>query len=189
LDLSHNKLTTVPKEMGNLKLLGYLHLNNNQLTSLPEEIGYLEDLDLHLNNNNLTSLPEEIADVARWNHFDAAFMKGLDFNKAAKTKKKRLESKLDGEQQSRFVEILKKTRKLFLNVNPKFKTYHLITNEKIVKVAKLCPTNKYELSQIEGIGNRLHLFETMLQAIRKFLAEVLPGTMNAEKRNRIDVRL
>ena len=41
LHLSHNQLTQLPSEIGQLTQLTYLDLYNNQLTQLPNEIGNL----------------------------------------------------------------------------------------------------------------------------------------------------
>ncbi|WP_428841815.1 leucine-rich repeat domain-containing protein [Leptospira santarosai] len=47
-----NKLTTLPKEIGNLQNLQELNLNSNQFTTLPEEIGNLQKLQtLYLGGN------------------------------------------------------------------------------------------------------------------------------------------
>ncbi len=64
LDLSGNKLTALPKEIGELKKLQKLELSQNQLTALPKEIAELKNLqDLNLQNNQLTELPKEIAEL------------------------------------------------------------------------------------------------------------------------------
>jgi len=64
LFLEGNKLTSLPKEIGDLKQLKELHLRNNQLKSLPKEIGDLKQLKkLYLRGNNLASLPKEIGDL------------------------------------------------------------------------------------------------------------------------------
>ena len=61
LDLSHNNLTQLPVEIGQLTQLTVLYLSNNKLTYLPVEIGLLTQLTvLYLYNNNLTQLPVEI---------------------------------------------------------------------------------------------------------------------------------
>jgi small GTP-binding protein len=61
LKLSDNKLTTLPSEIVELKNLTTFYLSGNQLTTLPAEIGTLKNLtELYLSNNQLTSLPAEI---------------------------------------------------------------------------------------------------------------------------------
>jgi len=61
LDLQFNLLTTLPPEIGNLKNLEWLDLQFNLLTTLPAEIGNLKNLRwLYLNENHLTTLPPEI---------------------------------------------------------------------------------------------------------------------------------
>src|SRR3972149_2481028 len=67
LDISHNRLTSLPAEIGRLQALQELHVRSNQLTSLPAEIGGLRALkDLHVSGNQLTSLPAEIGGVRGW---------------------------------------------------------------------------------------------------------------------------
>lgn len=61
MDLSPNKLSSIPKEIGLLKKLTILNLIDNNLVSLPEEIGNLTNLtELHLSYNDLESIPKEI---------------------------------------------------------------------------------------------------------------------------------
>ena len=61
LDISNNRLTSLPGEIGGLRALKDLHVSSNQLTSLPAEIGRLQALqELSVSSNQLTSLPAEI---------------------------------------------------------------------------------------------------------------------------------
>ena len=64
LDLTHNQLTALPVEIGQLTGLESLILSNNELTALPAEIGQLANLQsLDLSNNQLTALPAELGQL------------------------------------------------------------------------------------------------------------------------------
>ncbi|EMO55920.1 leucine-rich repeat domain-containing protein [Leptospira noguchii] len=64
LDLSGQELTTLPKEIGQLKNLRELSLKWNQLVTLPKEIGRLQNLQaLYLRDNQFTILPQEIGQL------------------------------------------------------------------------------------------------------------------------------
>ena len=64
LDWDGKRLTSVPKEIGQLTNLQELDLNHNNLTSLPKEIGQLTNLKyLNLNYNKLKSIPKEIGQL------------------------------------------------------------------------------------------------------------------------------
>ena len=66
VDLAYKNLTTLPKEIGNLKNLETLYLPTNKLKTLPPEIGNLTKLKvLNLNNNQLTTLPPEIGNLTK----------------------------------------------------------------------------------------------------------------------------
>ncbi len=65
LDLSGNRLATLPAEVGNLTNLKQLNLSANQLTALPAEVGNLANLlELYLDRNKLTILPAEVGNLA-----------------------------------------------------------------------------------------------------------------------------
>ena len=71
LYLYNNKLMHVPKEIGNLQNLQLLHLSNNQLTNVPKEIGNLQNLKyIYLHNNQLTDVPEEIGNLKNLQRLD-----------------------------------------------------------------------------------------------------------------------
>ena len=64
LDLSSNKITSIPKEIPALTNLENLYLSYNKITSIPEEISALTNLgDLYLSNNKITSIPKEIREI------------------------------------------------------------------------------------------------------------------------------
>jgi len=64
LSLQQHQITKIPKEIGNLVNLTVLYLGYNQLTKLPKEIGNLVNLThLDLRHNHLTKLPKEIGDL------------------------------------------------------------------------------------------------------------------------------
>lgn len=61
LYLDHNKITSVPREINNLRELMVLSLHDNLLEVLPDEIGELRNLlELRLDRNRLSSLPDSI---------------------------------------------------------------------------------------------------------------------------------
>jgi len=62
LDLSRNRLKTLPASIGQLKNVKRLIVDRNKLESIPKEIGQMESLqELILNRNDLTSIPKEIS--------------------------------------------------------------------------------------------------------------------------------
>ena len=61
LHLQYNKLTVIPKELGQLVNLKRLFLENNELKEIPKELGRLVKLKwLRLDNNKLTEIPKEL---------------------------------------------------------------------------------------------------------------------------------
>jgi len=66
LDISGTGLEELPPEIGKLSSLRVLKALNNKLTSLPKEIGQLKSLmKLDLHNNSLTLIPIEIGQLAQ----------------------------------------------------------------------------------------------------------------------------
>jgi len=64
LDLSHEGLTVLPPEIGQLTSLTQLNLSGNKLTALPPQIGQLNNLTtLVLWNKRLNALPPEIGQL------------------------------------------------------------------------------------------------------------------------------
>ena len=64
LDLSGNRLKSLPDSIGNLIKLEKLNLSGNRLTSLPDSIGNLTNLKrLDLSRNKLRSLPDSIGNL------------------------------------------------------------------------------------------------------------------------------
>ena len=66
IDVSDNRLASLPPEIGRLNNLSSLDVSNNRLTHLPAEIGQLTNLDaLSLGDNQIANLPAEIGRLAR----------------------------------------------------------------------------------------------------------------------------
>ncbi|KAM3720133.1 Leucine-rich repeat-containing protein [Dirofilaria immitis] len=62
LDVSQNKIRTLPTFIASFSNLKQLHLSNNELESLPDEMGVLKKLEiLDLSYNHLNCLPESLA--------------------------------------------------------------------------------------------------------------------------------
>ncbi|NEO79069.1 COR domain-containing protein [Moorena sp. SIO4G3] len=74
LNLSGNKIKSIPESLGNLSNLTELDLGNNQLTNLPESLGNLSNLtELYLGNNQLTNLPEFLGNLSNLTELDLSW--------------------------------------------------------------------------------------------------------------------
>ena len=65
ITLSHNQLTSFPLSLLNLKQLAIVDLSYNRLTSVPGEVGQLEATELVLNCNQISSLASDISKCPR----------------------------------------------------------------------------------------------------------------------------
>ena len=73
LDLSNNKITSIPRWIANFKALKTLNISGNQITSLPEEIGQLTKLEnLIVSKNLLSSLPKSLGKLRNLKELDAS---------------------------------------------------------------------------------------------------------------------
>lgn len=73
LDLSCNDLTSIPPQIGKLRSLTRLDLSHNNLTSLPPQIGKLRSLtELNLLENELSSIPPQIGKLRSLTRLDLA---------------------------------------------------------------------------------------------------------------------
>ena len=74
LDLSNNKITTIPKWIANFKSLKTLNLSGNQLNCLPEEIGQLSKLENLIVSKNCLSgaLPKSLGKLKNLKELDAS---------------------------------------------------------------------------------------------------------------------
>ncbi len=70
LDLSDNKLRSVPDDIFNLPALQELYLNDNYIAHIPESIGNLGAtlVRLHLHDNKLSTLPKSLANLGLLQH-------------------------------------------------------------------------------------------------------------------------
>lgn len=65
LDLSDNKLSALPPDIGSFKLLKQLNINKNRLVSLPTEIGKLVKLEnFSACSNKLSALPSSLKNLS-----------------------------------------------------------------------------------------------------------------------------
>jgi len=65
VNLSDNKLPTLPAYIGSFKQLKILDISNNQISSLPTEFGLMQKLESFLaSNNRLTSLPASFSQLS-----------------------------------------------------------------------------------------------------------------------------
>ncbi|CAJ0956075.1 unnamed protein product, partial [Mesorhabditis belari] len=65
LELSQNRISSIPPFIGHFNQLKQLHLSANNLDSLPDEIGSLNALEvLNLSENSLGALPDSLSNCA-----------------------------------------------------------------------------------------------------------------------------
>lgn len=65
LDLTRNSLTSLPKQIGEIRTLEELYLAGNKLQSVPKELGNLTSLKrFFINHNHLTSVPKELGNLS-----------------------------------------------------------------------------------------------------------------------------
>merc|ERR1712029_592456 len=81
LDLSNNKITSIPRWIANFKSLKTLNLSGNQLNGLPEEIGQLVKLEnLIISKNGLSgALPKSLGKLKNLKELDASCNKLTKF--------------------------------------------------------------------------------------------------------------
>ena len=74
IDVSHNILTHVPVEIGNIRNhLVLLDLHHNRIMSLPDELGLLDKLEvLDLSQNNIPVLPDTFGNLKKLRRLDAS---------------------------------------------------------------------------------------------------------------------
>jgi len=72
LDLSENRLVSIPKYICNFSSLKQLMLDSNRLTAIPDEVGKLSKLELlSVCNNKLTGLPETLKNLSHLKQIQA----------------------------------------------------------------------------------------------------------------------
>lgn len=65
LDLSENKLSTVPPDIGSFEHLKHLKLSKNRISFIPDTIGKLRKLEsLSICDNELSSLPQSVSQLS-----------------------------------------------------------------------------------------------------------------------------
>ena len=70
LDLSHNSIKVIPKEIGDLILLDRINLSNNRIREVYSKLFQLPKLKiLNLNNNRLINLPKQVNQLANLREF------------------------------------------------------------------------------------------------------------------------
>ncbi|KAG8470896.1 hypothetical protein KFE25_009317 [Diacronema lutheri] len=74
LDVSENRLQSIPREIAQLSHLKELRISHNDLESLPEELAQLPSLRLvdARNNSRLRAVPQSLAAIVRTDEGDSA---------------------------------------------------------------------------------------------------------------------
>jgi hypothetical protein len=76
LDLSSNKVSSIPAFIGKMTRLRDINLSKNEVTSLPYEFGNLKQLKLlNMRQNGLTTFPKSVAMLSSLEVLDLAFNK------------------------------------------------------------------------------------------------------------------
>ena len=88
LDAGSNKITVLPKTIGELQQLKTLNLGNNSLTTIPEEIAQIQTLkQIDLENNKIASLPNAMRDMSSLQY---VYTKDNEFSEAELEKNKKM---------------------------------------------------------------------------------------------------
>jgi Leucine-rich repeat (LRR) protein len=71
LNISHNKISEIPKEIGQLINLRHFNCSGNKISEIPKEIGQLINLQYFgCYNNKISEIPKEIGQLINLQYFD-----------------------------------------------------------------------------------------------------------------------
>jgi len=169
LNLTNNRLISIPSSIGNLNSLEYLNLENNQLTKLPDTIGNLKSLrQLYLYKNHLITVPDTIGTLEK--------LKILDLSK------NNLKSPPRGLENLKFLNILN------LEKNP-LNTLSYLTLDLLYKVKV-----SYDINCLSSKGKTLYyrkrneeLFEYYRKSPNQLASEYIinPKSLNEDELERL----